>query len=175
MRKLAGLIAGLVAIGLLSVGLAACGGGNNNSSSSGTSGNAKGGKTGGSIKVGTVGPDSYDPALMLTVQAFQPLKTVYTGLLAFKDEYGKAGTELIPGLAEKMPTVSSDGKTYTFQLRKGLKYSDGTPVKASDFEVAIKRLLKLNGPYSSFLTVIRRRRGVPEEGRREGRHPGHHR
>ena len=155
MRKLAGLIAGIVAIGLLSVGLAACGGGNNNSSSSsGTGGNAKGGKSGGSIKVGTVGPDSYDPVLMQTVQAFQPLKTVYTGLLAFKDEYGKAGTELIPGLAEKMPTVSSDGKTYTFQLRKGLKYSDGTPVKPGDFEVAIKRLLKLNGPYSSFLTVI---------------------
>ena len=47
-----------------------------------------GGKTGGSIKIGTVGPDSYDPALMQTVQAFQPLKTVYTGLLAYKDETG---------------------------------------------------------------------------------------
>jgi hypothetical protein len=32
-----------------------------------------------------------------------------------------------------MPTVSSDGKTYTLTLRKGLKYSDGTPVKATDF------------------------------------------
>jgi peptide/nickel transport system substrate-binding protein len=151
MRKLAGWVVGLVAVGLLTVGLAACGGG---SSSSSSSGNAKNGKSGGSIKVGTVGPDSYDPALMQTVQAFQPLKTVYTGLLAYKDEYGKAGTELTPGLAEKMPTVSSDGKTYTFQLRKGLKYSDGTPVKPGDFEIAIKRLMKLNGPYSSFLTSI---------------------
>jgi peptide/nickel transport system substrate-binding protein len=152
MRKLAGWVVGLVAVGLLTVGLAACGGGGSSSSSS--SGNAKNGKSGGSIKVGTVGPDSYDPALMQTVQAFQPLKTVYTGLLAYKDEYGKAGTELTPGLAEKMPTVSSDGKTYTFQLRKGLKYSDGTPVKPGDFEIAIKRLMKLNGPYSSFLTSI---------------------
>jgi peptide/nickel transport system substrate-binding protein len=152
MRKLAGWVVGLVAVGLLTVGLAACGGGSSSSSSS--SGNAKNGKSGGSIKVGTVGPDSYDPALMQTVQAFQPLKTVYTGLLAYKDEYGKAGTELTPGLAEKMPTVSSDGKTYTFQLRKGLKYSDGTPVKPGDFEIAIKRLMKLNGPYSSFLTSI---------------------
>ena len=151
MRKLAGWVVGLIAVGLLTVGLAACGGG---SSSSSSSGNAKNGKSGGSIKVGTVGPDSYDPALMQTVQAFQPLKTVYTGLLAYKDAYGKAGTELTPGLAEKMPTVSSDGKTYTFQLRKGLKYSDGTPVKPGDFEVAIKRLMKLNGPYSSFLTSI---------------------
>jgi peptide/nickel transport system substrate-binding protein len=152
MRKLAGCVLGVLVVGLLTVGLAACGGGNDNG---GSSGNASGGKTGGSIKVGTVGPDSYDPVLMQTVQAFQPLKTVYTGLLAYKDEYGKAGTELIPGMAEKMPTISSDLKTYTFQLRKGLKYSDGTPVKPGDFEVAIKRLLKLAGPYSSFLAVIK--------------------
>lgn len=159
MRKLAGCVFGLLAVGLLTVGLAACGGGNDSGSSGGSSGNAKGGKTGGSIKVGTVGPDSYDPALAQTVQAFQPLFHVYTGLLAFKDEYGKAGTKLTPGMAEKLPTVSSDLKTYTFQLRKGLKYSDGTPVKPGDFEVSIKRLQKLAGPYSSFLAGIQ---GVAE-------------
>jgi peptide/nickel transport system substrate-binding protein len=148
MRRLGWAVAAMVATAGL-VGVSACGGGDDNGG--GTSG---GGKQGGSITIGTVGPDSYDPVLMQTVQAFQPLKTVYTGLLAYKDAYGKEGTELIPGLAEKLPDVSSDGKTYTFQLRKGLKYSDGTPVKASDFEVAIKRLLKLAGPYSSFLTTI---------------------
>jgi peptide/nickel transport system substrate-binding protein len=148
MRRLGWAVATLVATAGL-VGVSACGGGDDNGG--GTSG---GGKQGGSITIGTVGPDSYDPVLMQTIQAFQPLKTVYTGLLAYKDAYGKEGTELTPGLAEKLPDVSSDGKTYTFQLRKGLKYSDGTPVKASDFEVAIKRLLKLAGPYSSFLTTI---------------------
>src|SRR5215210_9298327 len=104
------------------VGVSACGGGDDDGG-----GGGGGGAKGGSIKIGTSGPDSYDPALNLTVQAFQPLKTVYTSLLAYKDEYGKAGTELIPGLAEKMPDVSADGKTYKFQLRKGLKYNDGTP------------------------------------------------
>jgi peptide/nickel transport system substrate-binding protein len=153
MRKFAGCVFGLLAVGLLTLGLAACGGGSDSGSSS-SSGNAGGGKSGGSIKVGTVGPDSYDPALAQTVQAFQPLYKVYTGLLAFKDEYGKSGQDLTPGLAEKMPTISSDLKTYTFQLRKGLKYSDGTPVKPGDFEVAIKRLQKLAGPYSSFLAGI---------------------
>src|SRR4051794_10598480 len=152
MRKLASCVFGLLVIGLLSLGIAACGSSNDNGG--GSSGNAKGGKTGGSIKIGTVGPDSYDPALMQTVQAFQPLKTVYTGLLAYKDETGKAGNELIPALAEKLPEISSDLKTYKFTLRKDLKYSDGTPVKASDFEFAIKRLLKLAGPYSSFLAGI---------------------
>jgi peptide/nickel transport system substrate-binding protein len=133
----------------VAVGFSACGGDDDSGG-----GGGGGGKSGGSIRIGTVGPDSYDPVLMQTVQAFQPLKTVYTGLLAFKDEPGKAGTELIPGVAEDLPDVSADGKTYKFQLRKGLKYSDGTAVKASDFEVAIKRLLKLAGPYSSFLTTI---------------------
>jgi peptide/nickel transport system substrate-binding protein len=151
MRKLAGCVCGLLAVGLLSLGLVACGGGSDNG---GSSGNAGGGKSGGSIKIGTVGPDSYDPALAQTVQAFQPLYKVYTGLLTYKDAYGKAGQTLIPGLAEKLPTVSSDLKTYTFQLRKGLKYSDGTPVKPGDFEIAIKRLIKLAGPYSSFLAGI---------------------
>jgi peptide/nickel transport system substrate-binding protein len=149
MRKLGRRVAVLVFAALAMLGVAACGGGGDNGG-----GGGGGGKKGGSIKIGTTGPDSYDPVLMQTVQAFQPLKTVYTGLLAYKDETGKAGNELIPGLAEKMPTVSSDNKTYKFKLRKGLKYSDGTPVKASDFEFAIKRLMKLNGPYSSFLTSI---------------------
>jgi peptide/nickel transport system substrate-binding protein len=149
MRRLAWAVVAVL-VAALAGGMTACGGGDDDSGGSG----GGGGKQGGSIKIGTVGPDSYDPVLMQTVQAFQPLKTVYTGLLAYKDAYGKAGNELIPGLAEKMPDVSSDGKTYTFQLRKGLKYGDGTPVKASDFEVAIKRLFKLAGPYSSFLSTI---------------------
>jgi peptide/nickel transport system substrate-binding protein len=144
MRKL-GLRLALLPCAVATVAFAsACGGDDNE-------GGGGGGKTGGSIKVGTVGPDSYDPALVQTFQGFQPLFKVYTGLLAFKDESGKAGTELIPALAEKLPEVSSDGKTYKLRLRKGLKYTDGTPVKASDFEVAVKRILKLNGPYSSFL------------------------
>jgi peptide/nickel transport system substrate-binding protein len=149
MRRLAWAVAAVL-VAALAVGVSACGGGGGNGG-----GGGGGGKQGGSIKIGTVGPDSYDPVLMQTVQAFQPLKTVYTGLLAYKDAYGKAGNELVPGLAEKMPDVSSDGKTYTFQLRKNLKYGDGTPVKASDFEVAIKRLFKLAGPYSSFLSTIK--------------------
>src|SRR5918912_1579653 len=113
MRRLAWAVA---AVAALAVGVSACGGGGGNGG-----GGGGGGKQGGSIKIGTVGPDSYDPVLMQTVQAFQPLKTVYTGLLAYKDAYGKAGNELVPGLAEKMPKITNGDKTYSFQLRKGLK------------------------------------------------------
>jgi peptide/nickel transport system substrate-binding protein len=133
--------------------LSACG--SSNKSSGG--GNAK---SGGSITVGTVGPDSYDPVLFQTIQASQALMPVYLPLLTYKHESGAAGSDLVPGLAEKMPTVTNGGKTYALQLRKGLKYDDGSPVKASDFTNTIKRLVILGGPYSSFLTGIKGAEGV---------------
>jgi peptide/nickel transport system substrate-binding protein len=130
---------------LASVAIAACG-------SSG--GGGGGGKKGGSIRIGSVLPDSYDPVLFQTVQANQALQLVYKGLVTYKDAPGPEGGKLIPAVAEKMPTISSDGKTYKFRVRKGLTYSDGTPVKASDFEHSIKRLLFLGGPFSSFMSGI---------------------
>ena len=53
-----------------------------------------------------------------------------------------------------MPTVSDDGKTYTFTIREGLKYSDGTPVKASDWEHTIKRVLNLESGGTAFFLAI---------------------
>ena len=52
----------------------------------------------------------------------------------FPHKSGPAGAEPVPGLAEDMPEISADGKTYKFKLREGLKFSDGTPIKASDFK-----------------------------------------
>ena len=152
-------IASVVAVG--AVGLAACGSDDKKSSGSATSTGATSGETkqGGSIKIGSVLPDSYDPVLFQTVQANQPLQLVYTGLVTYKHVPGAAGSELIPGLAEAMPTVSADKKTYTFKLRPGLKYSDGTAVKASDFEHTMKRLFFLGGPFASFSSGIK---GVEE-------------
>jgi peptide/nickel transport system substrate-binding protein len=147
MRKLGNALA-VVAVAAAGAGVAACGG----SDSGG--GSSTGGKTGGSIRIGSVLPDSYDPVLVQTNQANQALQTVYTGLLTYRHTTGPSGNDLIPGLAEAMPTISADRKTYTFKLRPGLKYSDGSPVVASDFEHTIKRLLFLGGPYSSFSTGI---------------------
>lgn len=111
-------------------------------------------RKGGSITVGTAGIDSYDPAQFLTLQSLQVLHTVYTPLTTYRHEEGRVGAELIPGLAEELPEVTDGGKTYELRLRRGLKYSDGTPVKASDFEHAMKRLIGQKGPYSSFFTGI---------------------
>ena len=51
-----------------------------------------------------------------------------------------------------MPEVTDDGTTYTLTLRDGLKYSDGSPVKANDFEHTIKRVINLESGGSSFYT-----------------------
>ena len=101
-----------------------------------------------------------------TMQANQALQLVYTGLVTYKHAEGAEGAKLIPGLAEALPTISADKKTYTFKLREGLKYSDGTAVKASDFEHTIKRLNYLGGPFSSFTAAIDGRPGVREGPRR---------
>ena len=60
----------------------------------------------------------------------------------------------MPGLAEAMPEISPDGKTYTLTLRDGMKYSDGTPIKASDFTFAIERLFDTDSGGSVFYETI---------------------
>ncbi|MBD0280864.1 MAG: hypothetical protein ICV69_01510 [Thermoleophilaceae bacterium] len=137
----------LAALGLLA--LSACG-----EDDGGGRDALQGSRPGGSIRIGTVGPDEYDPVLYQTIPAAQALQPVYTGLLTFRHVEGAAGAHVVPGLAEKVPEPTDGGKSYEFRLRDGLKYSDGSPVRASDFENTIKRLLKLAGPYSSFLTGI---------------------
>ncbi|HEX2162207.1 MAG TPA: ABC transporter substrate-binding protein [Thermoleophilaceae bacterium] len=105
---------------------------------------ASGGKQGGAITIAQGSqPDALDPALAYTSNSWEPLWLVYTPPLTYRRAEGVEGAELIPGAAEALPDVSADGKTYSFTIRKGLKYSDGTPVKASDFEHAIKRVLNL--------------------------------
>jgi len=153
--------AALVALGLAVV-VAACGGGNSNSSNnSGSSSGGNGGtpasgvKKGGTIKIGTVGPDSYDPVEFTTVQGNSPLQLVYKGLLTYKDVTGTSGSQLVPAVADSVPTPTNGGKTYKFHIRPGLKYSDGEAVRASDFENMIKRMLYVGGPWSSFIFPVK--------------------
>jgi peptide/nickel transport system substrate-binding protein len=136
--------------------LSACGGSSKTASSSSASGSASSAsnqKTGGTIKVaGGTAPDSLDPDFGYTTQALEADNMVYTPMLQYAFKSGTAGTALIPGLATALPTVSSDGLTYTMTLRSGLTYSDGTPVKASDFTHAIERSIKISWGGSSFFT-----------------------
>lgn len=146
-RRIGSVIAASAIVMAGGLGLVACG---SNSSSGGGGGT----KTGGSIRIGSVLPDKYDPTQNQTIQAYQANQLVYTPLTTFKHVQGNDGATIIPGLADALPKVSNGGKTYKLKLRPGLKYSDGTPVKASDFTNTIKRLVVSGGPYSSFVSPI---------------------
>jgi peptide/nickel transport system substrate-binding protein len=125
--------------------LVACGGGSSSSS----------GKEGGELN-GTLTsfPDYLDPQLSYTLEGWEGISHVYIPLLTYQSGNGQESTKVVPGLAESMPDISQDGKTYTFTLRKGMKYSDGTPIKASDFPYAIQRLFKLDSGGAPFFENI---------------------
>ncbi len=148
--------------------IAACGGDDDNGSSDSSS-SSGGAKKGGSITISqTSQPDYMDPALTYTVNGIEPLWLVYTPLITYAREEGQAGAKLIPGLAEALPEISEDGMTYKLKLREGLKYSDGSPVKASDFEHAIKRVLNLESGGSAFYLVIEGAQDYLDAGKAEG-------
>jgi peptide/nickel transport system substrate-binding protein len=113
------------------------------------------GTEGGTLKA-TFGsfPDSLDPGLAYTGEGSTAVYDVYVPLLTYAHASGSAGSKVIPGLAAAMPKIGDGGRTYTLTLRKGLRYSNGKPVKASDFTYAIERLFKLNSPGSPFYTDI---------------------
>ena len=91
---------------LAAFGVAACG------KDSG-SGGGSGGGGGGDITVAlTSFPDYVDPQLSYTVEGWEVLWNVYTPLLTYKHVKGEEGTKVVPGLAEAMPEISEDGKTY---------------------------------------------------------------
>jgi peptide/nickel transport system substrate-binding protein len=114
------------------LGLAACGSGG-------------GGKEGGTLKATFASfPDYLDPALSYTTEGWLSMWNTYIPLLTYAHANGVAGSEVIPGLAKSMPKISNGEKTYTLFLRKGLKYSNGEPVKASDFKFAVERMIRLN-------------------------------
>jgi peptide/nickel transport system substrate-binding protein len=150
LKKLGAVIAVLVLAMLATLGLASCGGGSDD-----TSGGSGGGQKGGTL-TGTYGsfPDYLDPALSYTAEGWTAMADVYIPLLTYKHANGEEGSEVIPGLAKEMPKISNGGKTYTLTLRPGLKYSDGTPVKASDFPFAVERMIELNSGGSPFYLTI---------------------
>ncbi len=145
MRKLcvSFLVLGLAAVA--AIGLAACG-----SSSSSSSG-----KEGGTLNATFAGlPDYLDPGLSYTAEGWNAMGETYIPLLTYKHAEGVEGSEVVPGLAKEMPKITDGGKTYSMQLRPGLKYSDGTAVKASDFTFAVERLFKVDSGGSPFYTSI---------------------
>ena len=69
------------------------------------------------------------------------------GLVAYPRRSGSAGTELVPALADSIPSDTDGGLTFTFRLRPGLVYSNGQPVLPEDFRYSIERGYQVEDPY----------------------------
>jgi peptide/nickel transport system substrate-binding protein len=79
---------------------------------------------------------------------------VYDGLVAFRLGRGADSQVLVPDLATELPQPSNGGRTYTFTLRPGVKYSTGRDVHASDFVLGVRRALTLSGGTPDFFAGI---------------------
>ncbi|MBD3305320.1 peptide ABC transporter substrate-binding protein [candidate division KSB3 bacterium] len=88
-----------------------------------------------------------DPAHAYDMHTWEIFYNIYQGLL----KYPAGETELVPGLAESY-TVSEDGKEYTFQLREGVAFTDGTPFNADAVKWSIDRVMALQGDPSWLVT-----------------------
>ena len=174
MRGTLRVLLGLMAVLVLALGAAACGGDDDDDNGTSTGGGAPSqGTQGGEAIVNlTSFPDYMDPALTYTLEGWQSQWTVYTPLLTYAHVEGAGGAELIPGLAEALPEISDDGLTYTLTLREGLKYSDGTPIKASDFERTMQRVLNLESGGSAFYLPIKGAEKYVADGKAKGDIPG---
>jgi peptide/nickel transport system substrate-binding protein len=139
-RKLHATLA-VLGLAVVTLGLSSCGG-------------SSSGKEGGTLHGTYASFIELDPTIAYTAEGLTAMYDTYLPLLTYAHADGKAGAEVVPALAKSLPKISEDGKTYTLTLRKGLKYSDGTPVRASDFASTIERVFKLNSPGSSFYTGI---------------------
>ena len=106
---------------------------------------------GGTLRVDFEGPSlssvplrdakaEFDPATGYS-EFWRLLSLAYDGLTAFRWVGGTAGTELVPNLAEAIPTPSEGGRTYTFTVRDGVRFSTGQSVRPSDIKRGIERSL----------------------------------
>lgn len=117
------------------------------------------GQEGGTFRISlhtSSGIDYMDPALASSPPGWALLDTTCGRLMSYPDKPPPAGFRLQPEVAASFPSVSADGKTYTFRLRPSFRFSDGSPVRANAFARAIHRALapEMSSPGVQFMRDI---------------------
>lgn len=99
-------------------------------------------KRGGTLRV-VVSSDfgSIEPALVSSFDGLQIMNVTQLGLVSFRHGRADAGRRILPMGAGAMPSISRDGRTYVFRIRRGLRFSDGAPVTARNFVAGFERVL----------------------------------
>ena len=115
-------------------------------------------KRGGTLRVNLSETDFefLDPALAYDSAGWTVLFATNMTLLNYPDKPAPVGNRLTPEAAAAFPTVSRDGKTYTFTVRSGIKFSDGSALTAASFKRAIERAADPNegSPAIAFLHTV---------------------
>jgi YVTN family beta-propeller protein len=97
---------------------------------------------------------SIDPAFFDTYFSPQFGGLTYDDLVTFQRSAGADGLRIVPDLALAIPAPSDGGTTYAFRIRPGIRYSDGQPLRASDFRRAFERLFRVGSPGLSLYTGL---------------------
>ncbi|WP_405516544.1 ABC transporter substrate-binding protein [Streptomyces canus] len=142
-------LAAVAAIGSASLLLSACSkaddNGENGNKSAGANAATKGVVNASTQKGGTVTyeysdvPDSFDPGNTYYAYMYNLSRLYARPLMTFKPGPGEEGNTLVPDLAASAGQPSDGGKTWTYKLRSGLKYQDGTAITSKDVKYAVER------------------------------------
>jgi peptide/nickel transport system substrate-binding protein len=142
---------------LIAAGLMLAAGCGSSSSSAGSSTPAGSPVNGGTLLAGIPSnPDHLDPGISYAVEGWEILEATDNGLLTFKKASGGAQATILPDIATAMPSVTDGGRTYTFHVRTGVRFSPpvNRAVQPSDFKYAIERLFRVGSPGVGFYTDI---------------------
>jgi peptide/nickel transport system substrate-binding protein len=113
------------------------------------------GHRGGVLRVRMTDPvDSIDTAAAYGLNSAPIVHLTNDGLVAYDHTSGLAGTQLVPDLAVALPAPTDGGTTYTFRLRPNIRYSNGRPVRASDFRTAFERDFAIGKLYVQYYDGI---------------------
>jgi peptide/nickel transport system substrate-binding protein len=152
-------LAALVALMVAACGAPGTGGGSAGGGASGGIHNPSDAR-GGTLRYSNSGDwDSLDPANTYYAYSLNFARNYGRALVMFKSAPGQQGATLVPDLAESLGRSSDDAKTWTYTLRPGVKFEDGTPVTSKDVKYAVERSLDKttfpNGPtyFNDFLDL----------------------
>ncbi len=111
---------------------------------------------GGTLRLTSVSAfGTIDPQINYTLGFAEVFFVIYDGLVAFRKSDGIASGDVVADLADALPKPTDGGRTWTFRLRDGIRFSNGTPVTVNDVVVSLRRMYAVRSPgASSFFTGL---------------------
>lgn len=110
------------------------------------------GKPGGTLRLlARAAAGTSDPHINYTLQYFQINYILYDGLVAFKKVSDPTGFDVVPDIAEALPTPEDGGKKYVFKIRPGIKFANGKELTTKDVVASFQRIFKVSGPTAGTL------------------------